>query len=100
MGRGFAGKLFVTMFFYEFRPIEPKPGAVGGSAGKIFAAMLLHYVIPYNFNMQHDQILNKLYSHLLTPGSEVGVRNCGQNICYHAVAFGILCNLICNMTMF
>ena len=52
VGRGFAGKLFATMFLYEFRPIEPKPGAIGVSAGKIFAAMLLHYVIPYNLICQ------------------------------------------------
>ena len=33
-------------------------------------------------------------------GRGLGVGVCGQNICYHAAAFVILFNLICNMTMF
>ena len=50
--------------------------------------------------MQHDHVLKKLNFDLLTPtpgsGGWVGV--CEQNICYHAAAFVIPFNLICNMS--
>ena len=55
--------------------------------------------------MQHDHVLKQLNFDLLTPtpgsGGGVGVGGvCGQNICYHAAAFEIFFNLICNMTVF
>ena len=50
--------------------------------------------------MQHDHVLKKMNFDLLTPtpgsGSWVGVLE--KNICYHASAFVIPFNLMCNMT--
>ena len=86
-------------------------GGGEGSAGQIFATtMLLHFVIcyhvsafliPFNFDMQHDHVLKKLNFDLLTPspwlwgwwvgggggGGGGGWGVCGPNICYHAAAF-------------
>ena len=56
------------------------------------------------FDMQHDLVLHKLnFDHLaitLVSGDVVWVGVCGQNICYHAAAFMIPFNLICNMTVY
>ena len=68
--------------------------------GKIFATMLLHFVIPF-FDMQHDHVLKKSNFDLLTPtpGSR-GWMDCRHNICNHAAELVIPFNLICNMTLF
>ena len=44
----------------------------GGSAGKMFATMLLLFVIPFNFIMQHNHVLKKLNFDLLTPSPGAG----------------------------
>ena len=53
-----------------------------GWVGKIFAIMLLYFVIPF-FYMQHDHVLKKLNFDPLTIRSRRGVGVCRQNICYH-----------------
>ena len=57
-----------------------------GAAGKIFAAMLLHFVIPFNLICN---MTKKFNFDLLTPSpGPVGFRVvCGQNVCYHVAAF-------------
>ena len=67
---------------------------VGGSAGKIFATMLLHFVIPINLICNMTMFWKSL---ILTPPAGSG-EFCRQNICYHVAAFVIPFNLIRNMT--
>ena len=43
----------------KFYLLTPSPGSGGGSAGKIFATMLLHGPFPL-FDMKHGQILKKM----------------------------------------
>ena len=69
---------------------------IPGSAYKIFVAMWLHswfHLIWY----KDDHVLKSWHLIFGIPGSR---RIWGQNICYHVVAFVIIINLICNMTMF
>ena len=82
--------------------MTPPPGS---GAGCLRAKHLLNhvaaFVIPFNFDMQHDHDLKKLNFNLLSFDSQGRCRGlgvCGQNICYHVAAF--VFNLICNMTMF
>ena len=63
------------MFLKKLNLNPVSKGRGGGSAGKIFAAMLLH-----------DLVLKQLNSNLLTP------RVAGANICYHVAAFMITFN--------
>ena len=58
------------------------------------------FAIP--FDMQHDNVLKKFNSNLLTPRARGGGGGgvCEGNICNHVAAFVIPIKLICNMTMF
>ena len=87
LGVGSAGKIFATMLLH-----------FGFSAGKIFATSLLHFMISFKL-MQHAHVPKKLNFDLLTP-STWSWGCCGQNICYHIAAIVILFKLICKMTMF
>ena len=72
----------------------------GGSADKIFATMLLHFVIPFNL-VCNMTIFWK--SWILTYGPipmVLGEGVCGQNIFYNVAVFVILFNLICTVTIF
>ena len=57
---------------FDLWTVQRGEGVVGGggSAGKLFATMLLHFVIPINY-MQHDHVLKKLNFDLLTPSPRV-----------------------------
>ena len=81
----------------KYWPIDPIP-RIRGYAGKIFAIMLLH--LWFSLDMQHDHVLEKFNFDLSTPIAEPRVGVCGQNIFYHAAAFGDSLYLICIMTMF
>ena len=54
---------------FNFDLLIPRVGG-GGSAGKIFATMLLHFVIP--FFMQYDLVLKMLNFDLFDPIPMVG----------------------------
>ena len=77
------------------------PYGMGGSAGKIYATMLLHFVIPIDFicymTMFWKSWIMTFWTHPL--GSWV-MGFCGKDICYHIAAFLLPFNLICNMTLF
>ena len=86
----------------NFDLLTPSPGSGvggGGSASKIFATMSTSNHVStrgLQATMQHVHVLKKLNFDLQTPSPGV----CEQNICYHATAFLILSNMICNVTMF
>ena len=71
-----------------------------GSAGKIFATMLLHFLIPFYLICNMTMFLKKLNFELLTPALRLWGRGVFlQNMYYHVAAFMVPLNLICNMTL-
>ena len=75
-------------------------GGGGGSAGKIIAAMLIYFVIPFYLICNMTRFWKSgILTHRPNPQGRVGVV-CRQNIWYHVAAIVIPINLTCNMTKF
>ena len=88
--------------FWPINPIARVRGGGGGYAAKIFASILLHFVIPLILICNMTMFL-KSWVWSIDPIPRVkggGEGVCGHNICYHIAVFVIPFNLICNMTMF
>ena len=66
---------------------------IPSGGGGVIGGLRTNYLLPccvirdsFLFDMQHDNVLNKLNFDLLTLFPRV-VGVCGQNICYHVAAF-------------
>ena len=80
-----------------------RPGTsvcVWGSADKIFATMLLHFVIPFNLICNMTMFWKRWILTYCPIPRVLGEGVCGQNIFYHVAVFVILFNLICTVTIF
>ena len=67
---------------------------------KIFATMLLSFVISFKLLMQYDHFLEKLNFDLLTPFPGSGGGSAGKKNATMLLHFVIIINLVCNITMF
>ena len=83
--------LFWKSWILAFWPLGPG----GVSAGKIFATIKLHFVIPFNWYATWP-CSEKV--EFWSPGLGRGI--CKQNICNQCMALVIPFNLICYMAMF
>ena len=73
----------------------------GGAWGHNICYLVATFVIPINYDMQHDHVLKKMNFDLSpsSPGCG-GVGDLRAKFCYHVSAFAIPFNLVCNMALF